>query len=219
MSTEPAIDIPNNAPPQPPIAGGKSKSALIAYDDRGVSLRSLEDTLIFAKAVIDSNMAPKSFDTPQKVLVAIQMGAEVGLPPMAALQNIAVINGRPSIWGDAVPGICQSMTEDYKQEVVGSDESYGYRVTVRRKGRADPIVSTFTVSQAKKAGLWGKAGPWTQYPDRMLLNRARTFAMRDAFPDKMRGLLTVEEVRDMAHEPKNVTASLSDLDNPPASVA
>ncbi len=212
MSTEPTLELQPSTPP--PIAGGKPKSALIAYDERGVSLRSLEDTLIFAKAVIDSGLAPRSFDTQQKVLVAIQMGAEVGLPPMAALQNIAVINGRPSIWGDAVPGICQSMTEDYKQEIVGSDESYGYRVTVRRKGRADPIVSTFTVAAAKKAGLWGKAGPWTQYPDRMLLNRARTFAMRDAFPDKMRGLLTVEEVQDIPVEPKNVTASLNDLDAP-----
>jgi hypothetical protein len=216
-----AIDI--HATPAPgadsaslaPIAGGKPKSALIAFAEKGIALRSMEDAFIFAKAVIDSGLAPKSFTTPQAVLVVIQFGAEVGLPPMAALQNIALINGRPAIWGDAVPGVCNStgLVEAYKDEQVGADDSYGYRVTIMRKGRADPIVRTFTVAMAKKAGLWGKSGPWQQYPERMLLMRARTFAFRDAFPDALRGLPTAEEMRDHPPGPeKNVTRSLDELD-------
>lgn len=175
----------------------------------------MEESYILAKTIVASGLAPKSFDTPEKVMIAVQMGAEVGLPPMAALQNIAVINGRPSLWGDAVPAVCHStgMVEEYKQEVVGSDESYGYRVTVKRRGNAAPFISTFTRAMAKTAGLWGKVGPWTQYPDRMLLNRARTFCLRDAFPDALRGLYTAEELMDLP--PKNVTpASLDEIDAP-----
>jgi hypothetical protein len=64
----------------------------------------------------------------------------------------------------------------------------------------------FTVADAKKAGLWGKTGPWTQYPKRMLQMRARGFALRDAFPDVLKGLVTAEEAQDYpatqpAHEP------------------
>lgn len=195
-----------------PIAGGQPKAALIAYEDRGVQLRSMEDAYRFAKYVIAARMAPKGFETPEAVLVAIQFGAEVGLGPMASLQNIALINGRPTLWGDAVPGVCQALTESYKDEIIGADESYGYQVTVTRKGRADPVVRTFTRAMAKKAGLLGKAGPWTQYEDRMLLMRARTFAFRDTFPDLLRGIRTVEELRDHPEPEKNVTPTLDDLE-------
>ena len=36
---------------------------------------------------------PKSIETPEAVFVAMQMGAEIGLSPMASVQNIAVIKG------------------------------------------------------------------------------------------------------------------------------
>ncbi len=209
-------ESPQATAPIVPIAGGKSKSALIPFGDKGVSLRSMEDAFLFAKAVLDSGMAPKGFTSPQAILVAIQFGAELGLTPMASLQNVAAINGRPTLWGDAVPAVCQATgeVEAYKDEVIGADDSYGYRVTLTRKHRADPIVRTFTVAMAKKAQLWGKAGPWTQYPDRMLLMRARTFAYRDAFPDALRGLPTYEETRDHPEAMKNVTPKLEELDAP-----
>jgi hypothetical protein len=215
MSTEPnphtALEIASENKPAVPIAGAQPKSSLIEYGDRGIALSSLEDAYRFAKYVIASRMAPRGFETPEAVLVAIQFGAELGLSPMASLQNIALVNGRPTLYGDAVPGVCQKLIESYKDEVVGADDSYGYRVTVVRKGRSDPVVRSFTRAMAKKAGLLGKQGPWSQYEDRMLLMRARTFAFRDAFPDALRGISTVEEMREVQPE-KNVTQSLSDLE-------
>src|SRR5690606_6210149 len=62
-----------------------------------------------------------------------------------------------------------------------------------------PIKATFSVADAKKAGLWGKQGPWQQYPKRMLSMRARAFALRDGFADVLRGLGIAEEVQD--HQP------------------
>lgn len=222
---QPALELPPSsvtpvpeATPLPPIAGGKPKSALIAVSETGVSLKTMEDVFIFAKAVMDSQMAPKGFDTPQKILVAIQMGMELGLSPMASLSNVAVINGRPTLWGDAVPGVCNASgkVEDYKDEQIGADESYGYRVTIKRRDRSEPVARTFTVSMAKKAGLWGKQGPWTQYPERMLLMRARTYAYRDSFPEALRGIPTYEEARDHP-EMTNVTPKLDELDQPKTS--
>lgn len=211
-----AIDLPASAvtpaTAKPPIAGGPSKSAMIPFDERGVSLRSMEDLFLFAKAVIDSKLAPRGFDTPQAILVAIQYGAELGLGPMASLQNIAVIQGRPTLWGDAVPAVCQSLLEEYKDEEIGEPgkDSRGWKVTVKRKGRAEPIARTFTVADAKTAGLWGKQGPWSTNPGRMIFMRARSFCFRDAFPDKLKGILTAEEATDV--EMKNVTRSLEELE-------
>jgi hypothetical protein len=71
--------------------------------------------------------------------------------------------------------------------------------TVVRKGMP-PVVRKFSIDDAKKAGLWGKAGPWTQYPDRMLQMRPRGFACRDAFPDALRGLISREEAEDIPRE-------------------
>ena len=54
------------------------------------------------------------------------------------------------------------------------------------------------MKDAKRAGLWGKPGPWTQYPRQMLFNRARAFAYRHAFADALFGVGFREEEEDAA---------------------
>ena len=199
-----------------PIAGAKPSVELLKYGSKGIELSSFEDLFRFSKAVILSGLAPKGFTKPEEVLITVQYGCELGLSPMSALQNITPINGRPTVWGDAVGGICAKtgLVEDTKQEMIGTigSDDWGCKFTVKRKGRSEAISATFTVEKAKKAGLWGKAGPWTQYPDRMLLNRARTFCYRDAFPDALKGLLTTEEARDLPEKNVTGTGSLAALE-------
>lgn len=215
---EPSVAL---APGNAPIAGAKKAVELLKMGERGVELTSFEDLFRFSKAVIMSGLAPKGFTKPEEVLITVQFGMELGLSPMAALQNITPINGRPTLWGDAVAGIVNrsGLLEAYSQKMVGTQgaDDWGYTVTAKRKGREEPFVATFTVAMAKKAGLWGKAGTWTQYPDRMLLSRARTFALRDGFPDVMKGLVTTEEARELLREPeKNITPgkALDEIDAP-----
>lgn len=131
------------------------------------------------------------------MLVAFQMGAELGLRPLQALQNIAVINGRPCLWGDAMLALVTGHPEfvDIHEEI-GDDRA---TCTVKRRNRT-AVTRSFTMADAKKAGLADKAGPWQQYPRRMLQMRARGFALRDAFPDALRGIVSAEEARDMPPE-------------------
>ena len=165
---------------------------------------------LHSKRLTDSQtlFAPKGMEKPEAVLVAIQLGAEIGLTPMAALQNTAVINGRPAIYGDAALALVRAsgLLVSYKEEEVGEAgaDTQGYRVTAVRKGEQS-AVETFTVSDAKRAKLWGKAGPWSDYPKRMLRFRARGYVLRDLFGDILKGLRTVEEARDIPSEPVNVT--------------
>jgi hypothetical protein len=167
---------------------------------------NMTEAMRFAEMLAGSTMVPRDYQgKPANVLIAVQWGYEVGLGPLQAIQNIAVINGRPSLWGDAALALvrghpaCARVTEG----VEGDGEArHGY-CEIERRGEP-PQRRTFSVSDAKKAGLWGKSGPWTQYPDRMLQLRARGFAIRDVFPDALRGVITAEEAQDMPAEPRHV---------------
>ena len=172
----------------------------ISVSNKGLQLSTLDDMWRFAQCVVKSGFAPKGMEKPESVLIAVEMGYEVGLSPMAALQNTAVVNGRPTIYGDAALALVRGsgLLEFYEEKQVGTKgkDDFGYCVTAKRKGDTSSYSEAFTVADAKVAGLWGKPGPWTQYPARMLKFRARGFLLRDAFGDVLKGMRTFEEVRD-----------------------
>lgn len=170
----------------------------VAMGARGVEIRSMDDLARFAQMIADSGLAPKGLQTPQAIAVAIELGLEVGLPPLSALQNVAVINGRPAIYGDAALALVRAsgLLEVFDEYAEGSGDDRQAVCRVKRRGEHE-IVSTFSVRDAKTARLWGKAGPWTEYPERMLKFRARGFALRDGFPDVLRGFRTAEEAQDI----------------------
>ena len=156
--------------------------------------QSLNEALQFADMLSKSNMVPKDYQgNPANCIIAMQWGMEIGLQPLQAMQNIAVINGRPAIWGDAMlaivrgSGLLERITED--------PTDAGCTCTVKRKGEPE-VVRTFTLEDAKRAGLAGKQGPWQQHPKRMMQMRARAFALRDVFPDVLRGVHIAEIAQD-----------------------
>ncbi len=157
---------------------------------------SVKEGMELAAWIAKSDLAPRDYkDKPQNVLIAMQMGLEVGLSPMQSIQNIAVINGRPSIWGDSMLALCQNHRDFESIDENQSTNEKGVCI-VKRRGM-EPQTRTFTVDDAKKAGLWGKQGPWQTAPTRMLKLRARAFALRDTFADALRGLQSAEEQRDV----------------------
>jgi hypothetical protein len=165
----------------------------------GLALQSFDDAFRFAKMVAASEFPPKDFrGKPESCMLAIQHGSEVGLSPMQSLQSIAVINGRPTIWGDAALALVQSspVCEYVREYTEGEGDALVAVCEAKRRGYPAPTVVRFSVADAKKAGLWGKSGPWQQYPARMMTLRARGFALRNAFADALRGLITAEEAQD-----------------------
>ena len=185
----------------------------------GLALATMGEAMQFASMVAKSDFAPKDFKgKPESCLLAIQHGSEVGLSPMQSLQSIAVINGRPTIWGDAALALVQSSPAcEYIKEYIEGDGDQAVAVCeVKRRGYPAATVSTFSMFDAKRAGLAGKSGPWTQYPARMLALRARGFALRNAFADALRGLVTAEEAQDYplaeaAKEPAKEPASVPEV--------
>jgi hypothetical protein len=175
-------------------------SNLQIKQNSGLVPSNINEAMQLAEILSKSTLVPKQFvGNPSDTFVAMQWGFEIGLSPMQALQNIAVINGRPSLWGDAMLALVQSHPEyDGHKEYVKDDVAY---CEVKRKG-CDLHVSTFSKEQAILAGLWGgitksgKATAWKSYPERMLQMRARGFALRDQFADALKGLISTEEARD-----------------------
>lgn len=165
----------------------------------GLQLRDIDEMWRFANMVSESGLAPKSLSNPKQIIVALQHGMEVGLKPLQALNSIAVINGKPSIYGDAGTALVMAsgLLERKDEEVRGEGDKRTATCVLWRKGIEQPFVGSFSVAQAKQAKLWGKAGPWQQYPERMLMWRARTYAYRDGFADCLCGLTFYEESRDI----------------------
>lgn len=179
--------------PRPQIITGNKAEALIP--------RNLDELQRVAALMFASGLMPTSIKSKEAVAVAVMAGLEVGLSPMAAVQNIAVINGRPSIWGDAMLALVQSsgLLEDYREDPIKSPsgEVIGFRAMARRKGQGEPIENSFTMDDAKRAKLHGKTGPWSEYPQRMMKLRARAFTLRDGFADVLKGLRSREEEEDV----------------------
>jgi hypothetical protein len=179
--------------------------------------RTMQEAMDFSKMISSSGMVPAAYKgKPQDVLVAIQWGYELGLQPLQSLQNIAVINGKPSVYGDAALALVKGDTRcaGVEEYVEGDgDNRIAWCKVKRRYGEEIEITArSFSVKEAKQARLWGKQGPWTQYPDRMLAMRARGFALRDAFPDALKGVITAEEAADYPTKEAAATPPANPLD-------
>lgn len=178
--------------------------------------KSLDEAMKFADIIAKTDMVPKDYKgKPGNILIAMQMGLEVGLPPLQALQNIAVINGRPAIWGDSAIALvkvhpkCEYIHEYYidkdENKTTKTEQISTAVCVVKRRGQGEES-RIFSIADAKKARLWGKGGVWSDYPLRMLQMRARGFALRDVFPDALKGLSIAEEAQDIPPE-KDITPS------------
>lgn len=212
-----------------PLRGGGSVAAIIP--------QNLTEITMLASMIAEADWAPKSYRlpvpklptgqrdrttpadempySPAKIAVGIMHGMELNLKPIQALQAIAVINGMPSIYGDAALAVVRAsgLLLDFEEVPIMGDYTaageqrgetltfkdvvIGYECRAVRKGQETPIVQRFTIVEARKAGLWGKEGPWTNYPQRMFQMRARSWCLRDAFPDVLKGLPIFEEAIDV----------------------
>lgn len=165
--------------------------------------RSLEQALELAKVLSDSTMVPKDYiGKPGNVLVAIQMGAELGLKPLQSMQSLAVINGKPGVYGDAGKALLIANGCTIIEQDIREIEAQGYAMcTIKRPGKPD-VTRTYGIDDAKRARLWGKDSPWSTAPFRQLAWRAFWFAARDQAPDILKGMRGAEELVDI---PKDVT--------------
>lgn len=208
--TEPATQEPAKAPIE-------RKSAL-AIRGGQIDLENNEQAMRLARAFWQSQLKVSGANSPEDVLMVLMAGMEAGLTPFQAVKNIYIVNGKPTIYGDAVmalvqrTGLLAAYSEDKPSMPEGIPQNwpadYGVTVTATRlselrNGEWAKLTQshTFTVRDAANAGLWWGKGPWKQYPVRMLTMRARAFVLRDLFADVLGGVGVFEEVADYGEDP------------------
>lgn len=180
--------------------------ALVPFGERGMQPTDMDGLQRMATMILASPFAPAGFKDVASICVAIDYGASIGLRPMQALQSVAVINGRPCLYGDGLVGVVRGsgLCEWIKEGVEGSGQGMVGWCETQRKGEPFTIKRTFSVQDAITAGLWGKAGPWKNFASRMLMLRARGFCLRDAYADVLKGFISADEATDVPHEQAKV---------------
>jgi len=161
--------------------------------------RNIQEAMTLSEMLAKSSFVPPTLrNKPGDVFAALAYGSELGLAPLTALHTVAVVNGKPSLFGDGLLAVCQAhgSYEWHKEHFEGEGETLTAVFTGKRRGNPEPSVTRFSVADAKKAGLWGKSGPWTQYGPRMLQMRARGFGLRDLWSDAIKGVISQEEAQD-----------------------
>lgn len=173
--------------------------------------KDLKEAMEYAKMIAGSDLVPKDYKGKEgNCLIGMQFGAELGLPALQALQNIAVINGKPGIYGDLGKALLLSKGFVIEERDIPEIKKTGIawcRVTRPNKGQS--VERTFSLEDAKTAKLWGKEGPWTTYPYRMMAWRAFWWAARDAAADVLKGIGGVEELMDYRAEAIDTTAEVN----------
>ncbi len=175
----------------------KEKSVVPFEKGKGLVPKDMDGMYRLATAMAASGLMPKGIERPEAVFVALQMGFELGLTPMQAVQNIAVINGRPCMWGDAMLALVHNskLLVKHDERSEGEGDNFSATCIVKRAGMNDVVARTFSMKKAAQAGLLSKDS-WKRYPERMCQMRARSWALRDAFPDVLKGIRGVADVDD-----------------------
>lgn len=187
--------------PEVPIVDGVMMPATI-----GQTRRLAE--IIWAGGMMPRGWAQQN-DAPAaalaKATIALSFAYRLGRDWTWALGAVAVVNNKPCLYGDALPdliwasGKCAAIEETW-DGLQGDGMAGPNTVAVCKAKRSDngaEKVYRFSVKEAQGAGLWGKTGPWSGYPKRMLQMRARAFCLRDLFADVLSGAAVAEEQQDV----------------------
>lgn len=180
-------------------------NTVMAYEPQ-----SFEQAQEMCKVLAESTFVPAVYrGKPGDVFAACSLGKSLGLSSVASLQNIAVINGRPSIYGDALLALVMSSGEVEKVEEEFDEATFTQTYKIWRKGISGEFVGTYSWADAQAAGLTQKE-PWKKYPKQMLWRRAVAIALKKGFADKLLGAEMREVMEDVTPVPEKKAKSMAE---------
>lgn len=190
VTADAAIDVPV------PVASGVGTVATV--QEKG----ALKERIYYAKCLAESRLLPRDYvKNPANVLVAIEYGYALGIPPMEALNSIHIVEGKPTLSAGLMSALVRKA---------------GCKLRVRVEGRGRDAVATASLirpdddfeftcvwdwarAEASKAPFT-KSGTvktnWANYPEAMLKARAISEVCREGAEDFLHGMAyTDEELR------------------------
>lgn len=158
---------------------------------------TLQDQMAFAKAVCQSDIIPTVYrGKPANILVAVGYGAPLGLTPMQSLQDISVINGKPTASASFIASHVRMA--GHKLRINKDEEALSVTATIVRSDDPDyPISVTRDKAWAQQMGLLNKDN-YRKQPLTMLTWRAITAVAREACPEILYGVrYSPDELHDL----------------------
>ncbi len=181
---EPTPSAPEPSQPRAMVPAGNFRQAL--------EPRDMVEAKQFAKYVMDSRMF-STFGTPQAVLLVAMAGREFGLGGMSSLRAFHIVEGKPTPSAQFLMSRCLEHP-DCEYFMVLPGDAKTARVEVKRRSWPKAQTWTYTIEQAREAGLLGKNN-WKKHPAEMLVNRCIAIASRFTFPDAgLAGMYTADEL-------------------------
>lgn len=151
-------------------------------------------------ALVEGGFIPKGCSK-EEAFARVVAGASMGMKPIQAINGIAMINGKPTLHSDSIPCtvMASGLVNGMKYKFTGEGETLACTFYVRRKGIEEYQEWTYSMEDAKKAGLLSNP-VWQKHTKKMLFNRARTWCFRNTFPDVIGNVYTPEEIEDVDFE-------------------
>lgn len=209
----------------------------------GIVPSTIEEVFRLAELIHQSGLAPYQLKNPQAVTVVLLKGLEIGLPPMAALECIGVINNKACLHSDGIPALLWARGFKIREWYEGEGDKLTAKCAITRPDSTE-VTGEYSVQEAKQARLWDTRekvkreirgewkevpndSPWFKHPRRMLKMRARGWTARDCASDVLKGIplfeeqadieLTRDEYSEVRAEPKRaIAADLPDIPDVPA---
>ncbi|MDI3330665.1 MAG: hypothetical protein QJR09_08015 [Micrococcus sp.] len=152
---------------------------------------TLPQKMEYAKALASASLLPRSYQQqPGNVLLAMELGDALGIPPIQAINDVHVIEGKPSASANLIGAMVRKAGHKLR---VNGDDTYATAQVIRADDPDFTFEVTWTLDRAKTAGLLSGKGNWSKYPAAMLKARAITEVARSACPDALYGVVYTPE--------------------------
>ena len=146
-----------------------------------------------ATMLVKTGFLPESIKTAEQALAIMMTGKELGIPPMQALRGVNVIHGTPTVKPELMLALCVQRVPGFVYQFENCSATSA-TFTAQRPGMAKPHSETFTIDDAKRAGLDKEGGMYRKYPANMLRWRAAGNCLHVVAPDVLVGIYTPEEL-------------------------
>ena len=172
-----------------------------------------------------SSMVPDSYrGKPDNCFVALELASRMDVSPILVMQNLYIVQGKPSWAGQACKALVDGSGKFRESEYVmtGSfeDGSRGcYMQAINAKTGKLVKGTEITLKMARDEGWMNKNGSkWKTMPEQMLKYRAAAFFARTECPEVLMGFQTAEETEDVygaapKQEPEKVKITMEGTAN------
>lgn len=200
------------------IAEKKEHINMVANLENGIYSSSDTFKLAYqmAQGLAQSTLVPQTFqNNPANCLIALEQSNRLGISPMAVMQNLYIVQGKPSFSSSFVIGLINASGK-YDMELQFDEEEkdgkpYACTCWTNLDGRKVNGIK-ITMDMADKEGWSKKNGSkWVTMPQVMLRYRAASFFARMNCPELSIGLYTKEELDDFSADKKKSKASLNEI--------